>query len=202
MGNSLDEIAGQRIVNGYMIRSIIRPEMILHRFIGMRNGNIRQIRISAILCRPKQHFQIYHIIHDCVVSAKQLYIAGPWQHCAYLRFEQCGQCIRRIQNHLFVSRILGQAVTISVATEHEEAQVMVECGGSGKELQWRGKFLRFLFYPLVTAIFVIIPQHTGPKTSAPLFFRCLTAVPIALTVQYIAGHHSVIRHTIRIMQPI
>lgn len=50
--------------------------MILHRFIGMRNGNIRQIRISAILCRPKQHFQIYHIIHDCVVSAKQLYIAG------------------------------------------------------------------------------------------------------------------------------
>ena len=79
---------------------------------------------------------------------------------------------------------------------------MVECGCFGKELQRSGKLLRFLFYPLVTAIFVIIPQHTGPKTGTPFLFRCLTAVPIALTIQYIAGHHGIVHRTICIMQSI
>ena len=121
MCNPFDEITGQRIVNGYMIRGIIRPEMILHRLIGMRNGNVRQIRVPPVLCRPKQHFQIYHIIHDCVVPAKQFYIAGPRQHCTHLRFEQCSQCIRRIQNHLFVSRILCQTITVAVTAKDKES---------------------------------------------------------------------------------
>ena len=48
----------------HMIGSHIFPEVVLQRFVGMRDGYFAIFRIIGLLRSPEQHFKIHHIINN------------------------------------------------------------------------------------------------------------------------------------------
>ena len=64
MGDALDHTAIRRVVIHHMIRGIILTEMILHRGIGMRHGDVVVLLITRQSTGLEEQFEIHHIVDD------------------------------------------------------------------------------------------------------------------------------------------
>ena len=127
MGDSLDKLARQGIIYSHVIRCIVGTEMIFHRGIGVGHRHIIQLFIASVLCRPKQHLQVYHIVHYGVMPTKHGYITGPRKHGTHLRIEQCRKGFGTAQDSLPIRFITCQAVAVPITAKHQESQIVVVC---------------------------------------------------------------------------
>ena len=72
------------IIDGYVIATAVLPEMIFHRRISVRNGDVAQFFPSSILSSPEKRFKVNHIVHNGVVATEIRDFARPGQKGAYL----------------------------------------------------------------------------------------------------------------------
>lgn len=77
----------------------------------MFNGNVSQMAIATIVCRPEEQFQIHHVIHDGVVAAVVLHVAGPTENSPHLTIKYGGECIiyflsKFVTSNVFLEKIL------------------------------------------------------------------------------------------------
>lgn len=101
MGMFVSDITCYRIVINHMIRTIIFPEMILHRIIGVSHRNLVECGITRCFGCPKQKFKVHHIIYDNRILPF-VSIMIPRTNTTDHRIKTRGQRIRPLQQNLFI----------------------------------------------------------------------------------------------------
>ena len=190
------------IIDSDMIAGAVGTEMMLHRCLGMTHGKVVEQRVAAILRSPEHHVEVHHVVHDGVVSAEHLHVAGPGEDGADHRVEECGERVGRSKDNLFVISIVCGLIAFTEGTEHQEADIMIEDRLIGDVSQSLRVAFGGLFDVLILRKAVVHPQDTGPESAAPLLSRCRPAVPAFLLVgsEDVTWLFTVVVGTIRLSQ--
>ena len=91
MCHTFDEFTCRGVIDGHMVAGVVGAELVVHRSLGMFHRNVIEVAAAAVFGCPEQHLQIYHVVHDGVVSAKHLHVARPRKDGAHSGIEQCGE---------------------------------------------------------------------------------------------------------------
>ena len=65
--------------------------MVLHRGLGVHDRDVIEQRIATMAGSPEEQVEVHHVVHDGVVTAEHLHVAGPAEHCADEGTEESGQ---------------------------------------------------------------------------------------------------------------
>jgi hypothetical protein len=113
------------VVNG-VVSAAIGAHVILHCFQGVADGHIAPGGIAAILRREQQQLEIHHVVND---DGDVAVVIGPGFDDARAGPIKSGHGLRGGLDHVHVGGIAGDAVGVSVAAEHFEADIVVSCVG-------------------------------------------------------------------------
>ena len=129
MGDPLDEVARESVVDGNVIARAIGTEVVEHGSLGMCHGHVVEQSVATIGSRPEHHVEIDHVVHDGVVRpVVWLHLTGPAEDSTYEGIEQRCQRIGGGVDDVAVGGIVGNLVALAVGAEHQEAQVVVVGG--------------------------------------------------------------------------
>ena len=149
-----------------MIAAIVITEMIFHRRIGMRNRDIMETVIAGSLACPRQQFEVHHIIDDNRILPFTIIGKVPGtdrlDHRVEPGTERTGAC----HQHILVSGILCQPVTVAIATIKHEAYIVI-IRHMLHFFQAFGKKSGILLQFGSRIVFIQIPEFTGEETAAP-----------------------------------
>ena len=157
-------LAGAQIVVQHMIGTVVRPEMTLNGAVGMREGDIAEAWIAALVGYPIEQFQVHHIINDH--RAFKILAAVP-------RLDGLnGRPVSRGQGHGgrieggLISRIPRDAVGRTKTAVHHKSQVVV-AGEVLFLLQQGQPLFCFLADSCVAGVFIDHPQAARVESAAP-----------------------------------
>ena len=100
--------------------------MVLHRGLGVGYCQIIKEPIASILCSPKHHVEIHHIVHDGVMGpVAWFYFSWPAQYGSYYRIEECGKRVGRSHDNILVLLRMVHLIAFAIRAEHQETDVVV-----------------------------------------------------------------------------